>query len=216
MPCYLLILISSPSLSRSFSILEDLQLSTAPEKKRNRVNKQKEIEEKMNTIRNNEYETNNDELILLQNELELIRKEHMKGLMVRARAKWIEEGEKPTKYFLALEKRNYINKTISKIANDSGVLITNQQEILNEIKYFYQTLYSNKDNDLNDVDIEEIIDKSLVNILDSNMREKLEGKITYSEALEALKNMKNDKSPGSDGFTAEFLNFSGKIYATSG
>lgn len=79
----------------------------------------------MNTIRNNEYETNNDELILLQNELELIRKEHMKGLMVRARAKWIEEGKKPTKYFLALEKRNYINKTISKIANDSGVLITN-------------------------------------------------------------------------------------------
>lgn len=102
-------------------------------KKRNRVNKQKEIEEKMTTIRNNEYETNNDELILLQNELELIRKEHMKGLMVRARAKWIEKGEKPTKYFLALEKRNYINKTISKIANDSGVLITNQQEILNEI-----------------------------------------------------------------------------------
>lgn len=131
----------------------------------------------------------------------------MKGLMVRARAKLIEEGEKPTKYFLALEKRNYINKTISKMANDSGVLITNQQKILNEIKYFYQTLYSNKDDDLNDVDIEKIIDKSLVNILDSNMREKLEGKITYSEALEALRNMKNDKSPGSDGFTAEFFLF---------
>lgn len=161
----------------------------------------------MNTIRNNEYETNNDELILLQNELELIRKEHMKGLMVRARAKWIEEGEKPTKYFLALEKRNYINKTISKIANDSGVLITNQQEILSEIKYFYQTLYSNKDNDLNDVVIEEIIDKSSVNILDRNMCEKLEGKTTYSEALETLKNMKNDKSPGSDGFTAELFKF---------
>lgn len=107
--------------------------------------------------------------------------------MVRARAKSIEEGEKPTKYFLALEKRNYINKTISKIANDSGVLISNQQEILNEIKYFYQTLYSNKDNDVNDVVIEEIIDKSLVNILERIMCEKLEGKITYSEALEALK-----------------------------
>lgn len=78
-------------------------------KERNRVNKQKEIEEKMNTIRNNEYKTNNDGLILLQNELELTRKEHMKGLMVRARAKWIEEGDKPTNYFLALKKRNYIN-----------------------------------------------------------------------------------------------------------
>lgn len=60
------------------------------------------------------------------------------------------------------------------------------------------------DNDLNDVVIEEIIDKSSVNILDRNMCEKLEGKTTYSEALETLKNMKNDKSPGSDGFTAEF------------
>lgn len=106
----------------------------------------------------------------------------MKGQIVRVRAKWIEEGEKPTKYFLALEKRNYINKTVSKIANDNGVLIINQQEILND-KFFYQTLYSNKYNDLNDVKKEEIIDKSLVNILDNNMGEKLEGKITYTEAL---------------------------------
>ncbi len=95
-------------------------------KKRNRVNKQKEIEEKMNTIRNNEYVTNNNEFILLQNQLKSIRKEHMKGLMVRARAKWIEEGKKPTKYFLALKKRNYRNKTVSKIANDNGVMITNK------------------------------------------------------------------------------------------
>lgn len=107
--------------------------------------------------------------------------------MVRARAKWIEEGKKPTKYFLALEKRNYINKTISKIANDSGVLITNQQEILNEIKYFYQTLYSNKDNDLNDVVIEEIIDKSLVNIPDSNMREKTRRKNNLHRSLRSSK-----------------------------
>ena len=32
----------------------------------------------------------------------------------------------------------------------------------------------------------------------------LEGKIDYSEALEFVKNMKNDQSPGSDGFTAVF------------
>lgn len=35
----------------------------------------------------------------------------------------------------------------------------------------------------------------------------MEGKITYTEALEVLKTMKNDKFPGSDGFTAEFHNF---------
>merc|ERR1711963_856787 len=35
----------------------------------------------------------------------------------------------------------------------------------------------------------------------------LEGKIDYKEAASALKNMKNEKSPGPDGFTAEFFKF---------
>lgn len=153
-----------------------------------------------NIITNNEY-------TLLQNELESIRKEYMKGLLVRTRAKWIEEGEKPTKYFLALEKRNYINKTVSKLIDDNGITVTNQQEILLEIKTFYQTLYSNKDNELCNVNLEDIVDKHLVNKLNNTMVEKLEGKITYIEALNAIKNMKNDKSPGPDGFTTEFYKF---------
>ena len=36
---------------------------------------------------------------------------------------------------------------------------------------------------------------------------KLEGEITYNEIAHALKNMKNEKSPGNDGFTAEFFKF---------
>ena len=35
----------------------------------------------------------------------------------------------------------------------------------------------------------------------------LEGEITYTELTSALKNMKNSKSPGNDGFTAEFFKF---------
>lgn len=41
--------------------------------------------------------------------------------------------------------------------------------------------------------------------LNDSEGEKLEGKITYDEALAVLKNMSNNKSPGSDRFTAEFL-----------
>lgn len=40
--------------------------------------------------------------------------------------------------------------------------------------------------------------------LDSN---KLEGEITYAELSTALRNMKNNKSPGLDGFTVEFFKF---------
>ena len=35
----------------------------------------------------------------------------------------------------------------------------------------------------------------------------LEGEITLDEASVALKNMKNNKSPGFDGFTVEFFKF---------
>lgn len=32
--------------------------------------------------------------------------------MIRSRAHWLEEGEKPSKYFCNLESRNFLNKTI--------------------------------------------------------------------------------------------------------
>lgn len=49
-----------------------------------------------------------EKMLLLEN----IRKEKMEGHMIRSRAKWVEEGEKPTRYFCNLENRNYLNKTI--------------------------------------------------------------------------------------------------------
>ena len=41
--------------------------------------------------------------------------------------------------------------------------------------------------------------------LSDTQKNGLEGEITLSEALLVLKNMSNDKSPGSDGFTTEFF-----------
>ena len=43
--------------------------------------------------------------------------------------------------------------------------------------------------------------------LSENDSKLLKGEITYQELSSALKNMKNSKSPGSDGFTAEFFKF---------
>jgi hypothetical protein len=44
--------------------------------------------------------------------------------MIRAKAKWLKDAEKNTKYFFNLEKRNYINKTIQQLINDKGDTIT--------------------------------------------------------------------------------------------
>lgn len=61
-------------------------------------------------------------------ELQNIRKEKMQGILVRAKLRWAEEGEKPTKYFCNLESRNYTNKTIFKVIKDNGDIITKQKK----------------------------------------------------------------------------------------
>ena len=78
-------------------------------------------------------------------ELENIRKAEVKGIFLRSKAKWIEEGEKPTKYFCHLEKRNFTNETVTKLINNKGETINNQLEILKKIENFYCRLYSSRD-----------------------------------------------------------------------
>ena len=63
----------------------------------------------------------------LKLELEKIRKEKFKGIVLRSKAKWVDEGEKSSKYFCSLEKRNYVSKTVSKLSSDSGEFITDQK-----------------------------------------------------------------------------------------
>jgi hypothetical protein len=43
--------------------------------------------------------------------------------MFRSKAKWVEEGEKNSKYFLNLEKNNYLNKMITTL-NINGEITT--------------------------------------------------------------------------------------------
>ena len=139
-------------------------------------------------------------------ELENFRKEKIQGIMVRAKIKWAEEGEKPTRYFCSLESRNYVNKTIPKVQQENGNTIKTQEEILKEVQKFYSNLYApqNSEKDINDQDIlKNLQHPVLTNIESSN----LEGEITADEISNVLRNMKNNKSPGSDGFTVEFFKF---------
>ena len=46
-----------------------------------------------------------------------------KEAIFRSKVKWIEQGEKPTKYFFNLEKKNYVMKTLLQIKLDNGEII---------------------------------------------------------------------------------------------
>ena len=91
-----------------------------------------------------ECNVNQASIQLLENkkqDLENIRKEKIKGKIIRSRVQWIEEGEKPTKYFCGLESKKFTSKKILKIERDDGKTITKQFDILKETKVFYEELY---------------------------------------------------------------------------
>ena len=60
----------------------------------------------------------------------------MRDLLVRTYAKWIEEGEKTTKYFFAHEKRNYINKTVSKLIDNNRITVQLHKKYFKKLKPF--------------------------------------------------------------------------------
>ena len=103
-------------------------------KKRNNE-KEKNLISEINTLEEN-YEHNALLVNEKKKELENIRNHRLIGSIVRSRAKWTEEGEKPTNYFLNLENRHYTNKIIPKlIKEENQEEIVNQIAILNEIKH---------------------------------------------------------------------------------
>ena len=137
--------------------------------------------------------------------LSIIRKNKMQGILIRSRTQITEDDEKPSHYFCNLEKHNYNSKIIPKLERKDGKVITDQFEILNDAKMFYEDLYSNKDNNLTDIDLDSLFINTNIRKLNTEESNKLEGLLTYKEASLTLKTMANNRSPGSDGFGADFF-----------
>ena len=74
---------------------------------------------------------------------------------------------------------------------------------MEETKHFYESLYDKREVEAVNLDDSILNPNKLTDI----KRDQLEGLLTYKEAHAAFKQMKNNKSPGSDGFTTEFLKF---------
>ena len=129
----------------------------------------------------------------------------MQGLLIRSRAQLIEDDEKPSQYFCNLETHNCFNKIIPKIEKEDGSFINNQDEILTEVQRFYQNLYSSRDTELLDTDINIELEGLSVPKLNDHESISMEGLLTFEQATNSLKSMSNNRSPGTDGFGADFF-----------
>lgn len=186
--------------------IRTISISYSIKKSREQKYLYKEIEKDISSLENSITSDPDENKFALLNdkklELETIRGKMVDGLILRSRANWHENGEKCSEYFCKLEKKNFIYKTVTEIINDQGDHISDQVDILAEQENFYKSLYTTRDID--------ILDNTFFHHdikLTDEQRELCEGNLSYKECAEALKQMQNGKSPGSDGFTVDFYKF---------
>ena len=70
-----------------------------------------EMEKLESEIKVLEYENNDqnfDKIKQKQEELKSMREKKLMGVLIRSKARWVENGEKASKYFCNLERRNFI------------------------------------------------------------------------------------------------------------
>ena len=174
-------------------------------KKRERIRQEKQIEEEINILQKDvdekhSQETNN-KLKSKQMELQKIREYKM-----RSRVNWAAKGEKNSKHFLSLERRNYTNKIMTKLILDNNEEITSQEDVIKEQTRFYKTLYTSKEVLFNECHSSCFFNHHRTKLSDIE-KESCEGKISLQECHTALKAMSDNKCPGIDGFTPEFYKF---------
>ena len=73
----------------------------------------------------NEYYACNELLMKLE-------ERKAKGVTIRSKVRWLEEGERCTQYFFGLEKFSYNKKQKRKIILDNHETVTTDSEILKE------------------------------------------------------------------------------------
>ena len=175
-------------------------------KNRERRNIEKELsgrmERLMKILETNRSKENIIELYRLRSELNKIAEYRTNGAIIRSRTRWHEHGEKNTKYFLNLEKRQHSNSFIARLKTQDDQEITQANEILECQKKFYTDLYIAVPTDRS-YDKTFFDDAKHIRLSDAEQTD-LEKPLTKEECFKTLKECAKNKCPGSDGLSVEF------------
>ena len=184
-------------------------IAYAKRKAKKKRNEEKKLEEQLNELlgQSAQCKTNphlRTKIQSIQMRLKRITDQKVKGAILRSKARWVEYGEKNTRYFLNLEKKKGEKKTIIKLKLNDEMETEDQEIILREEENFYRALYESSNINIATPESNTFFENELINPLSDKNANICEGKITKEECKKALNEMGIGKSPGSDGLTSEF------------
>jgi hypothetical protein len=190
--------------------LRGMTISHSSYKAKEKRQLEEELKTKLNELEKNIHK--NDDILpdyeTTKRELEDLQRYKVQGIMIRSRAKFVEAGERNTKYFLNLEKHNQNIKNIKCLIDENGTTITQANKILDEQVHFYKALYMETDPERHlKLENEYFLSGNLLPKLTEYSKSLCDQELTLEECGQALKQLPNNKSPGSDGFTTEFYKF---------
>ena len=148
--------------------------------------------------------TDVDAYLLAKEELRRHELNELERLKIRTKARFIEEGEKSTKYFYNLEKKRQTDQTIRLLTKDNLDTVTDVNDIVTETKDFYTKLYTAEPIDKNAQ--EEFFDIPTPQLSSKDCKS-CEGLVRPAELTIAIKSMPPNKSPGIDGLTVYFYQY---------
>ena len=131
------------------------------------------------------------------------------GAKLRAQVREAVEGERSTAYFLRKERVRGQQKLINAIRRRDGTVVTSRTDVMNVWSEFYFRLFSSQE--LSEGDQGLFLDSIERRLTPAESR-LCEGDLTIEECSKALSNMPSAKSPGVDGFPAEFFRRPASFY----
>ena len=141
------------------------------------------------------------EIASLEAALKAIFDSELEGAKIRSRAKWLEEGEAPTRYFFTLESQWHERTLVPSVFAADGTEVSSLPLIMQVHEQFYSDLFSEEEIDLS---VREELFSHVTARLPDDKRDMCEGPLSLAEASEALKLSNRNKSPGPDGLSVEF------------
>jgi exonuclease III len=134
-------------------------------------------------------------------ELKQLIQHKVEGYRVRGKVRWLEEGERPSRYFHNLIKARQTQASMLKVKCSDGSVVSDSEGILREARSYYQQLYSK--GQVSGQCQGEILQYVQGGLSQVQQRE-LDRPIDVAEVVSAIQEASSRSSPGKDGIPYEF------------
>ena len=142
------------------------------------------------------------EIIKIKEEINKIETQKTIEKINKTKSWFFENVNKIDKPLARLTKKRRERTQITKIRNEKGEITMDTAEIQKPMKEYYEQLYANKLDNLEEMD--NFLESYSLPKLNQEEIENLHRPITSKEIETVIKNLPRQKSPGTDGFPGEF------------